>query len=492
MTQIIIDDLPYMDATEFQVNHSSTPLDSADTSGGVGDFTVTVRRPVDPNHPVNQHGANILARKPIISKTQYGVFSGTITYVNESSDGRMLMIGGASFAGPLNVYNVRMVPYFGNLGGLLHQMCGRSGISPSNVAVDSSIADRTVVAPGWKGELWHHLKMLCAAENIQVSFTETGLRFEPVRTTAAVMGADVDHSRNVESGTMAQFVEVYEYNSRWVNNSLVYPVGGWHEEVEVLSVAHDEYKEVTLESTASLLKITPPAMVTNVPRGLTTASVYTVVGDDGFPIQPKQWSDSGGRIEFEIGEDSQSIIVKLNGPSKHIIMSNGEPSQSYALAMAADSSGSQYSSLRILGTGVLYDHEPMKFPTGITESETGNEVGVSIDNPFLSNRSKVVGAALEAARKHVGFSPSLSVTTTAVTAGGMIDGDIGARVLLHGDRPFRIRDITYGADSVNYTAEDDLTFGDLAVAHAGLTMGDLRDINDGLTMRDVLMKGAIT
>src|SRR5699024_9871649 len=118
-----------------------------------------------------------------------------------------------------------------------------------------------------------------------------------------------------------------------------------------------------------------PIMQTFVSKDHITSSVYTVVAEDGFPIQPQQWEDAGGNISFELGEDYQTMTVKMQG-ARGIRLSDGELATSFSLALSADSGGSsRYSTLRVVGEGIFYDNEKTVTVTRvITESACCTDV----------------------------------------------------------------------------------------------------------------------
>lgn len=475
------------DVEDYSINLDSTPLDSGDTSGGVGDVSVTIKTPSDPEHTLNKQGAAVLARKTFSLFTRYGLIQGSITDTSIGDGYGTLVLSGVTAAERLNVYNVRAVPTRDYLYAVIEYYVRMAG---ENITwdMDLSLAPRIILAPGWTGELWYFLKQLCAAERVQISITQSEVYFGPIRTEAAAQEVGLDSQASVDSISLAQFVEVYEYNSKWVSGGPVYPPGGWSDEVEVISVNAGEYEEIELEVSGSLVSIVTPKMVERVGRDVINASVYTIVGDDGLPIKPAQWTAKGGKVTFEVSEDSRKIIMKVQTPEK-INMYNGEVSQSYAFALAADGSGSRYSTLRILGTGILFDHEPLKIPTGATEQQTGTEVGETIDNPFLSNRAKVFTAAMAAANKYSGYNPSISGNVMDIRPGQPSPSNEGERVFVD-QRPYRIRTASYSPGGVQYTAENDLAFGDVQESYGGLTYAQIQTANAGLTYFDVHAKGA--
>jgi len=363
------------------------------------------------------------------------------------------------------------------------------GTSTVNVSVHPDIADRKVIYPGWSGELWYHLKLLCAAEDIQLQLTGQGVVYvEPIRETEVSPYFRSSSETSVDSSSLAQKVSVREYNCEAWDRALFYPRGGWSEDTEILSVNAGEYTEQTIELAGSMESFLTPIMQTFVSKDHITSSVYTVVAEDGFPIQPQQWEDAGGNISFELGEDYQTMTVKMQG-ARGIRLSDGELATSFSLALSADSGGSsRYSTLRIVGNGIFHDNEKtLIVNTGIPESVTGTDVGATIDNPFLFDRERVATAASRAARQFSGAVLSARGDATNLGSGFGAE-DVGGLIKIKG-RPYRVREVSYSPGGLNFTADDDLTHQDMQSALQGKTYAQVQSENAGLTYRNVFARG---
>lgn len=474
------------DIFEYAINLSSTPLNSNDSTGSVGDFTVAFHLPYDENSDLNERGIETLEGKEVQFTTEYGTMYGIVRTVT-GTDKYSVSLECTSYAGGLNAYNVRATPQQSYLGLVLPDYFALGSLSV-NVDMESDLYTRPVAYPGWSGELWHHLKLLCAAENIQMVLTGQGYVYvEKVRQVELPLHRATSLVTTTDSSNLAQFVEVMEYNCRPTTMGLFYPPGGWSEDVEILSVSAGEYTEQTIELGGSMSYFHEPIMKTFVGQTDVSDSAYTIVAEDGFPIKPAQWADSGGHISFEVGEDFRTVIVKMRG-ANGIRLDDGELATSFSLALSADTGGgSRYSTLRLTGEGVLHDYEPFQVATGVPEAVTGTEVGVTIDNPFLYDRDRVGAAASRAVREFSGAV--LTAQGQATNLGvGFGEGDTGARVRIEG-RPFRVRDTNYTPDGVSLTFEDDLVHSDVEEVFAGKTYQQIENQNDNLTYRNVFSRG---
>lgn len=486
--------LPLVD---FTINIDSTPLDSTDSTGGVGDFTLITNTPEE---PYSLSLENLIDREIAVydsdgwASTPNGVLLGGRVSNIVEQDGVGFTISGELELGGLNVRNVVMPPFYGTLEDLIELYLDTRLKSGTQISVHPDIADRTMTVPGWRGELWYHIKMLCAAESVEFVYPSSGqAELRPTRRIEGRTLTASDLSRTTDAAEVAQYIEVKEYNSVWVDDKLFYPPGGWSEDVEIISVNEGETVEFSLELEGSVQTIQQPTMVTNVSRDHVSSSVYSVVGDDGFPIQPAMWNDFGGDVRLEVGDDTRHLILTVTAP-EGLHKDNGEPMQSFSLAMASGDTSPRYSSLRIVGSGVWFSNDdPLKIPTGVEAAETdefelGEEVGATIDNPFLATRAHVASAVYRAALKFIGYNSTISGIVQRLSDAGTFMEDAGARVF-YDTRPYRTRSATYTPNGVQFTAEDDLSISDMEALLGGLTVGQVQERFEGLTVKEVQIEG---
>lgn len=494
-TTVFVASLSGFPIISWSVSEDTTPLDSSDSSGSVGQFTAEIALP-DPaifeDDPLTVYGPDWLYGKVVVIDDEVrGLISGKVVAYSENES--TVTVTCLTQTRKLNVW-VTAEPKNDTVGNVFAYYLSLAGVA-DGFSVDPSIADTPVVVPGFKGELWTNMKKFVAANGWEIAVEDNEIVLRPARTITIESGNDIDRSRSLQVQSTAQTVEVYEYDLEWIEEGLVYPSGGWTPEVEVLNVNAGETAEYTLTDpwlSASLVSIQEPEMVTFVSQEHDSSSVYTVVADDGLPVAPGLWAAQGGKVTFEIGDDLASIVVKLTGPTG-IPTSAGVESKSFSLALASDKTGSRYSTLRIVGTGVRYSKTPRVFYTGLTDFETGTKVGETIDNPFLSDPDKVYTAGIRAAVKWAGVTPSTSVTKVYTNDGNEFGRVGGARLWdERRKRWFRVRSAIIGPDVVNITGvDDDYTFQDLDsfLNETGWTMGDLDTAWFGMTWQDRYLIG---
>lgn len=388
--------------------------------------------------------------KPVrLDDTRKGFTLGKVTSVQRTKSSGLIQVTATSRLGELNVYNVQSQPFVGNLSNAFEYYLSLANIA-TDFFVDPDIAANPVVFPGWSGELWYNLKQLATAVDCDISLVSGIILLRPIRERTATRGRDIERTFNVGGGTLAQSVEVYQYNNRAITNELVYPPGGWTEEVTTINVNAGETVEEVLELSASVSSVQQPVMQTFVAQLYDTSSVFTVVGDDGLPIQPAQWQAAGGSLSVSINPDTTSLTVKITAPSG-LPNKDGEEIGVYGIALSSDSSTGRYSTLRIIGTGVAFNKRVVRVPTGISDSETATEVGVTIDNPFLSELNDVYRAGLRAVRGYNGSAMSISGSVVAINQ----LGNTGQLVLT--------------------------TYDEVQTAYAGQTYADVQALNTGLS-----------
>lgn len=539
---------------DFSATEASSPLSAGDSSGQVGTINLTVKR-VDlndfapasiqdgnfPGDPVSAIlGSQMLIGKDIrLTDTRKGFTLGRVSTVSDGLGGTFSLTC-ESRLGLLNVFDIQAEPFVGTLSGAFHAYMGLAGIS-TDIFIDPAIANVPVVFPGWYGELWLNLKNMAASLDVELSLVSGVILLRPIRSRVSDPGKASSESFSI-GGSLAQFVEVYHYNNRAINNELVYPIGGWSEDVSVINVNAGESVEEVLTLSASMSSIQQPTMQTFVSREHSSSSVFTVVGDDGLPISPVAWSNSGGSLSVEINPDTVSLTVKIQAPTKPLPNKSGEAIGVYSISLSSDASTGRYSTLRIIGTGVAFDKQLVRFPTGVPASKTATEVGETIDNPFISSLEQLYTAGSRAAKRYKGTSLQLTSEVIAVNQLGdsgiatypsyldvkesygsrtygqvktlnagktyaKIQSDLvdsmrddfanqvfgnvaGARIysrrLL---RWFRIREGTLNAGKISVSGDDDLLYGDIKRVITGRTYKQEREMFSGLTYQERNLAG---
>ena len=410
---------------DYSVTEDSTPLSAGDSSGSVGTFSVSIPRatgafvssPLSFRTLLSTLGPIIFEGSEVrILDSRKGFTLGTVTGVTESRDGATVTLTGVSRLGKLSVFGIQAQPFVGTLQNAFLYYASLAGIT-TDVFVDEDIASRPVVFQGWFGELWYSMKQMAAAQDCDLSLVSGVILLRPIRKRVATQNRETSRSISTGTGTLAQAIEIYQYNNREITGEIVYPPGGWNAEVEVLNVNAGETAEYTLELSASITSFEPPEMLEYVSQSYSASSVYTIVGDDGLPVPPALWTAFGGSLELKIGSDTRSLIVTLHGATG-VPLASGVAASNFSVALGSDTTGNRYSTLRILGTGVAFDKKKVRVRTGVSPSRTATDIGVTIDNPFISTSEELYRTGTRAARAFAGAVMSLSGTVISINRRG--------------------------------------------------------------------------
>lgn len=546
------------EATDYTVDEQATPLAAGDSSGSVGNISLTIPQP-DPDLVGNQDtgwklvstfGPDALLDLPVtLTDSLKGFTLGTVTGVQRSDDSNFIQIDCQSRLGVLNAYGIQAQPFTGTLANAFDYYLSLAGVE-TGLFVDESIAARPVVFPGWNGELWYYLKQMAVAQDCDISLVSGVILLRPIRVRVATRGRDISRSRDLPTPTLAQSVEVYLYNNQPITNQLVYPPGGWNPEVEVMNVNAGETTEYTLKLSASVSSIQAPVMQLDVPEAYSASSVYTVVANDGLSISQDLWESRGGSVRVEINPDTTSLKVTLVG-AVDLPTTSGTAATNFSVALASDTTGNRYSTFRIVGSGVSFDKQKKRVRTGVSATRTGTEVGVTIDNPFISTVNDLYRAGTRAAKKYSGLMPSLTGVVVAINRLGdsgqasyptygevqtalddalpgtptyaqvqtyytvtkalatydavrqywfsfvqsdfanQVFGNVnGARIFDRKSRRwYRIRQGSPSQDRIGFQADDDLTQGDVDLFHTGRTYGAVQTILGGLDYKQAQLAG---
>lgn len=506
----------------YSADEEATPIDPSDTTGATARFTLDfVKR-------VSAAEVKRMRRKSIeLQDGSQGTTRG-LAVVPSSSKGLISLSADAR----TNLLNAERTarPFVGVLGNYLTYLLSLVGITNGYV-IDDSIANRQVTYRGWQNDVYLMMKQVLVAQSIEMTYVSNNIVFRPLRSRIAVTKRDSDISWSLDETGLARSVEAWLYNSQYRASSLAYPIGGWTPDVQVYQVEARERLEFDIPIEASLFSVQQPVPVDFVDRYHSSSSVYSVTGNDDLPLPAQQWRDTGGSVTVEVGEDTRSLKVVIQGP-------NLDRYSPYRIAVSAGPSDS-YSSLRIVGTGVFYEGRTLlKFGTTIGPDLASVEVGATIDNAYIATLSQLYDRIIWSLKRYGGSRQTLSVRTVGinrlddngsyaypiikdfntVNAGKTIAqfnaansgktiaqfnsdqaatvrtafanqafGNVAGARREADDLMWRIRTARISPGEVSYTAEEDTTVGDLNTKWSGGTVAEFNAYWAGKTLGDYNM-----
>lgn len=527
----------------YRISESSTPLAGGDSSGAIG--TIEITTPKLPFAPIGLNVEEELA----FSDTRFGSTSGRIREVSDGrEDGSRYGVMASNRLGEFNI-ETQAQPFTGRLEAAFRYYCSIANID-TGILVDSTLAGRQVNFLGWNGNLWNHMKMMATAIGADLNLISNNIVLRPVRLFEAARRKESSSSTSFSSTQLARKQEVIWYPTRYVARGLVYPSGGFRQDITPLSVPAGETVEKVLDDRsdvdASIFSIEQPVAQFFVSREESNASVYTVIGDDGIPIQPAQWAAYGGRLSVAINPDTRSLTVTMTGATG-LYQINGQPMKTYRIGLGTSTSAGSsdtYQTLRIVGRYISTKGESIIIPTGVPDFRTGQEFAPTIDNPFLNTLDAAYSAGIRGAQRYAGrtmtFSAGVSGLNKRGTTGtanyppysyaqtlwggrtyasvqtenasktydavqaqfyaavqdsfeNQVFGNApGARIFdKDTGRFYRIRDVTTEWSGMQVEADDDLTNGDMQTLFQGMTYAQVGARYAGLTYYKANARGML-
>lgn len=510
----------------YTVTEDSTPVEISDRTGGTGQVVFTA---VD--DPSRLGSVLLLGDTLRLTDGDRGIIEGRINEIRGNNG--ILNITADSLLGRL-VVDKQALGVDGTFEDAVTYYLGLAGIT-SGIAIDTSLASIPIVAPGFRGDLWRKISDLCTTVGAEITLLKDVVTFRPVRERFALEVNNVDESWSVANNDLAKEIEVYYYNTERRVNELVYPAGGWTDDITVYTVDAGQLMTVNIPVDVTIESIQQPTVQDTVTQTHDSSSVYAVCGKDGEPISAATWLSGGGDLTVAIGEDQKSIDVTIRGSQ----MTDNSP---YRIAVSQGPSD-YYSSLRVVGTGVHYRRESVILPTGADDASTSRDVGVTVDNIYITTREQAIELGTDAAGRWSSPQRTLNISKAYINKPGETDpqfdyatfadfdayaaaeslgtfGDFdtewsgqtfeqfdeywyslvendfefqvfgnaaGARIRWRRSL-YRIRSATITESSVQYTAEADTTFADFDASadwgDPGMTFGDFDTLYAGLTFSD--------
>lgn len=399
---------------DYRVNEEATPLTASDSSGSVGDFSVTI---TDPGRVYRLQGAKVT-----LDSDYNGVTSGFVRGVDHDEGDETYTLTCVGSLGTLNAYNVHCGPYDGTLSGAFRRYLRLAGVV--NAKVDPTFDTKNVLIVGWYGEVWFHLKQLCAAYNAEIALVDDVITIRPVRSRVLDHYSVITRSNSKPSPSLAQRVEVVEYTNRRIRNDRVYPLNGWHPDVPIISATAGTTVRQVIELQASVSRIEQPVFTEGYSPSYRGRSAYIVCDESGRPVNTFEWSRSDGYVKVTVNPDTTSATVEFRAPNV-FRGADGNLVKTLSLAVSHGDEGQERrAALTLRGDGIAFDKQTMPVFTGVPPRMTGTDVGETLDSPFVTD-PKVLGDQLvRSASRYRGYVRTLQGRLAdAVPDGGFQRGE---------------------------------------------------------------------
>ena len=477
----------FQDATliSFSYSEDATPISPANLNGGTGQLTAQL---VSDN---STRGSRVaINNQMLLSDEEYGDVSFSIKRLSFNDD--LVSITGETLQARLDVDRTAL-PQGSDAGGYtfaaaIEYYCSLVDVVP---VFDGDLYDKLdaidVDFVGWQGNVWEHLKMLCAAsyvDNDYSTFIEMYILDDELHFRqggqSSIDTSDIisDETVEIDAYDAAQSVQVVKYNTDYRANSLLR-----QQNIDELNYANlelvsivDSFQVSANEKitrrvlvNASLESVEQPIAVQTVAFPV-TYSQYVIVANDGIPLTPAQWNSQGGSVTIELTENPNEIeitVVGANypelGPFKIGVESAG---------------GDDYPAFYLRGTGVFFEKTEHVIHTGAPANE--RQDAATIDNPFITDDALLWSKGVKIAQELCGPVFTLNQNIPI----GLEFGNATGSIVSAFDSKFRVDNTSFSQSGVGIKATSYVTMADFNAAWSGSTIEDFNTSMSGISFNE--------
>jgi len=484
----------------YNYSEEVTSLQPGDSRGGTGQVTVrAIELTADKSGESHPNSKLMINNSVTLVDDDFGTVTFDVKKVS-TSGGAVTIIGDTEQA-RLNVVKTAG-PHGGDgatIATAIMYYCGLVDVIPTiDPAIEAELDSIPVNYIGWTGNVWEYLKMLCAVVSSSATVTwpiemyvdTTGLYFRKALNRVNEnddMMAEL--SVNIDSFDAAKNVEVYNYNTSYGVDKVVYNISNYEPDADPSTVFLASIADsLQVEAGATVVKrftidatleyANNPVCVSAISRVyplpyLGVTGEYVVVGTDGLPILPSQWNDLGGSVTIGLTENPSEIEVTITAPPvPQMDKTGGGIGYAPYKIGVEEADGTDYPAFWITGTGVFYEKKLTQFPTGASDEYTSKDSAASIDNPFITDARTASTAGVAAAQAACG--PKVDYSSSMPVASGF--GQLIGSTQIVGSNKMRINSASYSESSVSITGTSCATISEFNAKWSGKTFADFTSI----------------
>lgn len=470
--------------SSYSLTESSTGASVTNLSGEIPTMSVSGKRndiqTLGPTHPSS---LLLLDNQITIEDSQRGVFTGRIVDISSNLD--TVSISAQSSLEPLNgTYDANS--YQGTVGGALEYYLGLAGVTAATI--DASFYDIDVVYPGWTGDLWSNLKLLCATVSAEMYVVNESIFIMPRGTKTFALDNISSYSLDVIMPKEVKTSTFTLYDTSWVTNGIAKMYGA---EDNSESIDFNEKKEISIKTDIALNSVNTPEYLNFPPI---TYIDYTQ--DNFIGVTPTDYPNGFYALRDKNGRILPASVVSLAGVSISpaideedpftIILTVNGPNIQYNTPWTFEFSD-KYPALMLTGTGAYAKSRAVPFGTGLGQGSGDTKYE---GNPFIANKAALYNTAYYANQVLGGPKVTISVATDIIKeAEGQEFGFLPGAIFEWDGSKFRVDNVSYNYGSISFTASQYVTFDDFNTLWAGATISDFNNLMlDPTTYPDEYMK----
>ncbi len=457
--------------SSYSIAESATATSVTNLAGEIPTLSVAGKRnSVETQGATHPSSLLLLDNQITIEDSQRGTFTGRIVDVNVNLDS--VSISAQSAFEPLNA-TYSADSYDGTVGGALEYYFSLAGIT--SVDIDASLYAINVVYPGWSGDLWTNLKMLCVSVSAEMYVIDGVIFVAPRGQKTFNMNNTSSYSLDIIMPKEVKKSIFTLYDTSWVTNGIAKMYGA-NDNAE--SIDFNEKKEIAIETPIALNSVNTPEYL-----GFPPITYIDYTQEDAVGTTPADYPNGFYALRDKNGRILPASVVSLAGvsivpsvsednPFEIILTVNG-PNIQYNTPWTFEFSD-KYPALMLTGTGAYAKSRQVPFGTGLG---TGDAETTYDSNPFLAGKKALYNTAYYANQLLGGPKLSISLATDIIReAEGQEFGFLPGAIFEWEGSKYRVENVSYNYASISLTASQYVTFDDFNTLWAGRTITEFNDL----------------
>lgn len=319
-----------------------------------------------------------------------------------------------------------------------------------------------VLFPGWSDMTWAKLNELCAAYSKEIAVVNDQLVIRDVDTQVLTLDNFAPSpTANLGGDKASRHITIVSQNATQLVSAPIFDYTS--DQSRTISAGVNEYSVTNIQTNTWLTSIQP------VTPALGRVGIYPAEGqyfitsaDDRF-ITPALWNQYGGAVNVYRSDDGTSVDVAVTGP--------GQPIADYQTPYTISTliGNGKSTGISIIGSGVKVAPQALKVATGADWSKVSEDVGQTVNNPFITSPAIAYDRAPWACTVANGLSQTISLSIPLDQIGGL--GLVAGSTFIYRNCRWRIIGTTVGNISIGINAARYTTVGNHDALYSGQTIG---------------------
>lgn len=337
--------------------------------------------------------------------------------------------------------------------------------------------DPDVVFPVWSGDVWSHLKEICAAFQVEIYPDGNTIRVADIGSRTVEI---TNHSplqvtpTNIFGG---QQIVVVAQNPR-AGGGIVFDASTQNTRFQINVGQSSTVVVNTLNYPVSVDPLVPTSTLPVLP------GQYYVLDSTGLNVPADTWTGAGGSVVPALGDNPGQVRFTLQGPASAISGYTGP----FTFADSLASTGR--AALTLTGAGTFTNPQPYTFDTGANPTKTTTLIARTIDSFAIADITQVAMVTPAAIEDVSGVTVTVTFQMPAADLNGF--GLTPGSLFYAEDSRYRIRSVSFGGLVAEITAVRHVTINDIDTAMTGLTFDQQDAIwvgysNDDRTIRPLAL-----